>query len=125
MFRRKTIVIANMFVFDAAPSVHETLKQDDAARVLEAVLEAQNQSVSLGLKLKLPLHVVEAIHSMYQHPKDRLLHVVIEFLRQDEPCPTWRVIVDALKSPIVHLPRLANRIEAAHIPKQGAPPSGN
>ena len=59
---------------------------------------------------------VEAIQTTYQQPKDRLLQVIIAFLQQAEPRPTWRSIVDALKSPVVGLTALARRVEAAHFP---------
>ena len=52
----------------------------------------------------------------YQDPKDRLYHIIIAFLSQAEPRPTWRVIVDALRSPVVNLTALAERVEAAHFP---------
>ena len=52
----------------------------------------------------------------YQDPKDRLYHIIIAFLGQAEPRPTWRVIVGALGSPIVNLTALARRVEAAHFP---------
>ena len=105
-----------VFAFVAAPAVDETLYPDDALKILVEILEAQNNSFYFGLSLGLQLHVVEAIHSRYQEPKDRLLHVIIEFLRQAKPIPTWRVIVDALRSPAVNLPRLAGKVEAAHFP---------
>ena len=94
----------------------ETLSESDAAEILEELLSAQNQSYLLGLKLKLPLHEVEAIHLKYSDPRERLLHVIIAFLRQAQPRPTWRVIVEALGNPIVNLPALARRVEAAHFP---------
>ena len=84
--------------------------------VLEELLDAQNQSYTLGLKLGLPLAKVEAIHLTYTNPLDHLLHIVIEFLKGVEPTPTWRVIVNALRSPVVNLPALAKRVEAAHFP---------
>ena len=59
---------------------------------------------------------VEAIQATYQQPKDRLLHIIIAFLQQAEPRPTWRAIVDALKSPVVGLTALAKRVEIAHFP---------
>ena len=92
------------------------LTPDDAAEILEELLPAQNQSYLLGLKLKLPKHEVEAIHTRYLDPHERLLHVIIAFLRQEEPRPTWRVIVEALRNPIVNLPQLARRLESAHFP---------
>ena len=94
----------------------ETLAESDAADILEELLSAQNQSYLLGMKLKLPLHEVEAIHLKYLDPRERLLHVIVTFLRQAEPRPTWRVIVEALRNPIVNLPALARRVVAAHFP---------
>ena len=84
--------------------------------VLEELLPAQNKSYELGLKLKLPQHVVEAIHSKELPPDKYLLTVLIKFLQQAEPRPTWRVIVEALRSPAVNVPALARRVEASHFP---------
>ena len=82
-------------------------------------MPAQNKSYVLGLKLKLSQHVVEAIHK--ELPSDEcLLQILIKFLQQAEPRPTWRVIVDALKSPVVGLTALARRVEAAHFPDSTA-----
>ena len=94
----------------------ETLTPDDAGKILEELLEAQNHSVMLGLGLNLRLHEVEAIRDRYSDPRERLLYIIIAFLRQAEPRPTWRVIVEALGNPIVNLPALARRMEAAHYP---------
>ena len=76
----------------------------------------QNQSYELGLKLKLKRHVVDAIHSRYHDPKERLLQILLKFVKQVEPKPTWSVIIDALRSQAVDHPKLANKLEAAHIP---------
>ena len=60
----------------------ETLTSDDAASVLEELLEAQNESYVIGLKLQLPEYEVKSIHSMYTLPRDRLLHILMEFTKQ-------------------------------------------
>ena len=99
-----------------APLGDETLTPDDAVDVMQEQLPAQNQSYMLAVKLNLPLNTVDAIHSMYLEPRDRLLHVLIEFIKQTEPRPTWSVIVDALRDPVVNLSHLAERVEAAHLP---------
>ena len=103
------------------------LTLDDADNILEEIIEAQNQSFALGLKLKLSPHVVEAICENHCQPRDRLLQVLIEFTKQVDPRPTWRAIVAALRSPAVNLPQLAMRVEAAHIPDltatRNAPPT--
>ena len=102
-----------MLVACAAPAVDETLKSDDVKKMLNELVEAQNHSKVFGLQL-LPPHEVEAIHSQYQDPKERMLHILLAFTRQIQPRPTWRVIVEALRSPSVNLPTLAARVEAAH-----------
>ena len=99
-----------------APAIDDTLKPDEASDVLDELLPAQNQSYVFGLKLKLPPHDVEAIHCKYLDPKERLLHILLAFTNQVEPRPTWRVIVEALRTPAVNRPALARRVEAAHFP---------
>ena len=100
-----------------APATCETLDPDSATDILEELLDAQNHSHVLGLKLKMKFRDVEAIFSTHIQPKERLLRVIIAFLHQVEPRPTWRVIVDALRSPAVGLPLLAKKVEEAHFPE--------
>ena len=102
--------------FKSSSLLDMTLTPDDAVDVLEELLPAQHKSYELGLKLKLPQHVVEAIHSKELPPDKYLLKILIKFLQQVEPRPTWRVIVEALRSPAVDLPALARRVEVAHFP---------
>ena len=78
-------------------------------------MEAKTKSFSLGLRL-LPTSKVEAIHVQFHNPQERLTHIIIEFLKQAEPRPTWRVIVNALRSPSVALTALARKLEASHFP---------
>ena len=95
-----------------AATVDKTLVPDDAGEIAQELNDAMSESFPLGLQLKLPLSEVEAIHSQYQRPRDRLLHVIIAFLKQTEPRPTWRVILKALRSSSVKLPALAMNVEA-------------
>ena len=89
-------------------------------------MPAQNKSHLLGLKLNLPQYEVETIHSRYSDPVDRLLQVITEFLRQTvTPRPTRRVIGEALRSPLVNLPDLARRVEAAHFPDPASIPQNS
>ena len=94
----------------------ETLGSDDALAMLEELREARNHSYDIGLKLELGRPAVNAIHLAYLKPEDRLRNVLIEFMNQTDPRPTWRVIIDALRSPEVNLPHLAEKVEAAHFP---------
>ena len=79
-------------------------------------MAAQNSAHLLGLMLNVRPRDVDAILIKYQDQKDRLYHIIIAFLGQAEPRPTWRVIVGALRSPVVNLTALAERVEAAHFP---------
>ena len=99
-----------------APTINETLTPDDAGMIVEELLEARNRALTLGRVLNVTSRDVKAIQATYQQPWERLFHIVIAFLRQQELRPTWRVIVEALKDPLVDLPALARRVEAAHFP---------
>ena len=100
----------------AAPTGDDPLTPDDAVNVLEKIIEAQNHSRFLGLKLNVPDYIVTGIHTHYTDPKERLYYVLVEFLKQVDPRPTWRAIVAALRSPAVNLPQLAMRVERGHFP---------
>jgi hypothetical protein len=97
------------------PTSVETLTTDDAISLLEELLPAQTHSYLLGLRLGLQVHVVDGIFAAHLHPRDRLLHILIAFLNQEEPRPTWGTVVQALRSPAVSLFQLANKLEATHI----------
>ena len=59
-------------------------------------------------------HVVQATHDGNADPQTRLRLVISEFLKQVDP--TWREVVEALRSDLVGFPRLAKKVEDAHIP---------
>ena len=90
------------------------MSQSDAVEIVEELLPAINKSLFLARKLKLLDHTVEALEKQYTDPQERLYHIIVEFLKGVEPRPTWRVILDALRSSIVNLPRLAEEIERSH-----------
>ena len=105
-----------LFSVGAASADGGVLAEADAFSILEELLPAQNKAYLLGLKFKLESYVVESIHKSYSEPQMHLLHVILEFLKQENPKPSWRAIVDALKSPAVNLPQLAKKIEENHFP---------
>ena len=84
----------------------------------------QTHSRFLGLKLGVAEYIVNGIDLQYTNPRDRLYYVLVEFLKQVEPRPTWRAIVDALNSRTINLPRLALKIESEYcLPAQTQPQS--
>ena len=72
---------------------------------------AQVHAYYVGLNLKLPTDLLDSIESQYPNSRDRLLHVLKEFLRRVEPRPTWLAVVNALRSPSVGLLKLAEKFE--------------
>ena len=88
-----------------------SLTRGDVETVVKELLEVQDLSRVIGLQLKVPRRIVADIHKRYTNPKDRLYYVLVEFLKQVEPRPTWSAIVDALRSPAVNLQYLAQRIQ--------------
>ena len=83
--------------------------------VVETILPAQSKYREIGVMLGLPTHVLDAIdHKFHNHGQpDRLLQVILMFLKQTE-IPTWRLIIDALRSPTVNFLQLAKEVETAH-----------
>ena len=105
-----------IFSLNAAPAGDDILTESNAVNILEELTDAQNQAHLIGLALNInPVDVI-AIVDNYKQPLDRFLHIILKFLSQSEPPPTWRAIVNALRSPIVNLTALAKRVEAAHFP---------
>ena len=94
-----------------------TLVQDDVPEIVAAILDAQTKSERLGRVLKLPASTVSGIHKQYRDPEDCLFHVVDEFVKQVDPRPTWRVILNALRHLTVRQTFLANAIERKHCPQ--------
>ena len=114
----------SIFVSTAAAD-DETLVVEDEAEVLQALLKAKDKAFQLGLALKLPSYEAQSIRDTYPKPEDRLTHIIEMFLKQVEPRPTWRVIVDALRSPLVNLPTLAKEIEDAKFVHSSAEPTNS
>ena len=84
------------------------------------ILDVQTKSELFGRVLKLPAHTVDRIHKLYRDPEECLFQVMDEFVKQVEPRPTWRAIVNALRNPLIGFTGLAEEIENKHCP---APPA--
>ena len=92
----------------------ETLTPDCVIDILEDIFPARIKSFNLGLKLMLPPDIVQVIHAKTQSADDHLRDVVEAFLKEVGSRPTWRVIIDALKSPTINLQQLAKKLEDKH-----------
>ena len=92
------------------------LSQDDVPDVACEILDVRTKSDLFGRVLKLPAATVESIHQQYSNPQDRLFHIIDELVKQVEPPPTWRVILEALRNPLIGYHYLALKVERKHCP---------
>jgi hypothetical protein len=109
----------------SSPPDSDSLKDTDEGEIFEELQSAMNHTQFLALKLKIPSFTTDSIHSQYPNPKDRLLHTIKAFLKQVDPEPTWKTIVEALRSRSVNLPRLALELEQRHCPSTAGQPQSS
>ena len=84
---------------------------DNSLAVLDQLFPLTNYSRELGLALKLPEAVLDKIYSEHKNAHDHLRAVIEAFLMSTQPSPTWRTIIQALRTPGVNRFQLAEDIE--------------
>ena len=94
-----------------------TLNEEDVPKVVCEILEVQTKSKTFGRVLGLPKVTVDAIHLQNSDPQECLISVLDEFVKQVKPPPTWRVIVEALRNPLIGQHRLAQEIDSKYCPR--------
>ena len=98
------------------------MDQDEVIDIVEDILDAKNKSQFLAEKLRLPKHIINEIHKK-QHSEalEWLYEVIHEFVNRLEPRPTWGLVIQALRSPLIDLPLLAKKMEKKHCPTPKTP----
>ena len=91
-------------------SLDDQLDESDAAEIVAEILAIKHKSKTLGYILNLD---VEAICMDNRDPQDQLLSIIDEFLKTD-PKPNWRIILCALRNPLIYNPHLIECIELKH-----------
>ena len=61
-------------------------------------------------------YILDAIRIEHSSLKDQLYFIIMEILQKTDPKPTWRAIVDVLRTPVVKLCRLAHVLEVIYCP---------
>ena len=108
--------LASIPLTEADTSEDRTLNQEDAPKVVCEILEVQMKSKTFGRVLGLPKVTVDSIHQQNSDPQEQLLGIIDEFVKQVAPSPTWKVIVEALRNPLIDHSRLAQKIELKYCP---------
>lgn len=78
----------------------------DLATVLNELFPCDTKWYNLGLQLRVRVDCLNSVMVQYPDPRDQLREVIKTWLTTSEN-PTWEVIVEALKSPVIEEGRLA------------------
>ena len=101
---------------DADAFKDRTLNEADVPNVVCEILQVQTKFKTFGRVLGLRRVTVDSIHQQHSDPEECLFGALDEFVKQVEPPPTWRVILEALRNPLIGLPHLAEEIENKYCP---------
>ena len=99
-------------------SADKALGHDDVPQIASVLCQVQTKSKTFRRVLGLPKVTVDSIHQQNSDPQECLFGVLDEFVKQLEPSPTWRVILEALKNPNIGQGNLAQQIEKKLFPDQ-------
>jgi hypothetical protein len=92
------------------------LTPDDLRVVRKAIWDARSKWFSLGIELSITVTALEAIKQKNkENADDCLTEMLLEWLRQANPKPTWACMVAALREPTVGLEQLAESVENEHL----------
>ena len=112
-----------IIISDSFPNLSgNTLTPDDLGQVLEAVMDVAAQWYPLGLQLKVKTGTLDSIRTQFQNPRDQLLEMLKTWLTTSDS-PSWRTLIDALRSQSVGAGQLAGELEKKIVVKK--PEAGN
>ena len=83
--------------------------------MLEGVLDAAAQWYNLGLKLKVRTGRLNSIRTEFNTPEVQLREMLHAWLTTGDN-PSWKTLIDALRSPLVAASHLAVVLEAEYCP---------
>lgn len=84
--------------------------------VQKAIWDARVKWFDLGVALKMYTASLEAIKLRNKdNPDDCMTELLLEWLNQADPRPTWSCVVTALREPTVGFEQLAEHLENQHV----------
>ena len=88
---------------------------DDLGDVLEETLSSSTKWYNIGLRLKVSVAKLDGIESQFNDQGNCLREALKEWLKGAAGTePSWRVLVEALRSQTVREAQLADQLEAKH-----------
>ena len=96
---------------------------DDLAAVQRKLFVVRTKWYNLGLELGQQVSTLDSIAAKYSSdPSQCFREVLLEWLKGVDPPPTWHAMVNALKSPTVAQPQVAEQIQLPQPPSASAQP---
>ena len=93
--------------------LEKRLNKDDATDIVRHLLDVQSKAKTLGRLLKVPKAIIYVTPQSTSDPQAPLFHIIDECLKQVDPIPTWRLILNALRDPLIGEHSLAQKIEVS------------
>ena len=91
---------------------------DDLVCVLGEVLDVSADWYDLGLQLKVSIGTLDNIRADFTAAKHHLREVLKAWLKTGDN-PSWKTLIDALRSPVVGASQLAAALETKYCPVEG------
>ena len=91
---------------------------DDLVCVMEEILDVSADWYDLGLQLKLSIGTLKSIRAEFSAPKHQLRETLNAWLTTGDN-PSWKTLIDALRSRMVGASQLATVLETKYCPVEG------
>ena len=91
---------------------------DDLVCVLEEILDVSADWYDLGLQLKVSIGTLKSIRAEFCSPKHQLRETLNAWLTTGDN-PSWKTLIDALRSRMVGASQLAATLETKYCPVEG------
>ena len=86
--------------------------------VRKELFDARAKWYDIGIELDIPTSTLKSIKSMYNSPADCLVDMLDTWLKQIDPKPSWKVLINALEQPTVAEKQLAKRLRHKYYPSK-------
>jgi len=90
------------------------LNPGDLITVLEKIHTASTKWCNIGLQLRVPKNTLDSLKVQFTDPRECLRELLNEWLKQIDPTPTWKALIDALNSPTVGEGQLAEGLRTQY-----------
>ena len=94
------------------------MSDKDIKRVRRDIYEARAKWYDIGIELEISIGTLKSIKSMCDSPAECLVEMLDTWLKQVDPKPSWRLLINALEQPTVGEERLAERLKQKYYPSK-------